>query len=158
MFGTLTSDLALLVNRAFKQYGQPNAYIVGGEGGGAFLAGLRYGEGKLYTKLNDIESGPAPIYWQGPTLGADLGANGAQTLFLVYNLQEQTGLVQALSRLGRLRLCRGRLGNDGLPGRRYADRADPHRARAAAGRQHRLYQIHRAGQPEPVLVSLNRQE
>ncbi len=92
VFGKLTSDLAVLVNRAFKQFGQPNAYIVGGEGGGAFLAGLRYGEGKLYTKLNGIEAGPASIYWQGPTLGADLGANGSQTLFLVYNLQEQTGL------------------------------------------------------------------
>jgi hypothetical protein len=92
VFGSLTSDLAALVNRAFKKFGQPNAYIVGGEGGGAFLAGLRYGEGKLYTKLNGIETGPAPIYWQGPTLGADFGANGSQTLFLVYNLQEQGGL------------------------------------------------------------------
>ncbi len=92
VFGTLTSDLAALVNRAFKKFGQPNAYIVGGEGGGAFLAGLRYGEGKLYTKLNGVETGPASIYWQGPTLGADLGANGSQTLFLVYNLQEQRGL------------------------------------------------------------------
>ena len=61
VFGTLTSDLAVLVNRTFKQYGQPNAYIVGGEGGGAFLAGLRYGEGKLYTRLNGVETGPTPI-------------------------------------------------------------------------------------------------
>ncbi len=58
VFGSLTSDLAVLVNRTFKQFGQPNAYIIGGEGGGAFLAGLRYGEGKLYTRLNGIEIGP----------------------------------------------------------------------------------------------------
>ncbi len=92
VFGSLTSDLAVLVNHSFKQYGQPNAYIIGGEGGGAFLAGLRYGEGKLYTRLNGIETGPTAIYWQGPTLGADLGANGSQTLFLVYNLQDQASL------------------------------------------------------------------
>ena len=110
VFGTLTSDLAVLVNRAFKQFGQPNAYIVGGEGGGAFLAGLRYGEGKLYTKLNGIETGPASIYWQGPTLGADLGANGSQTLFLVYNLQEQTGLYRRFPGLDGSAYVAGGLG------------------------------------------------
>lgn len=92
VFGSLTSDLAVLVNRSFKEYGQPNAYILGNEGGGAFLAGLRYGEGVLHTRLNGAESGPTPIFWQGPTLGADLGASGSQTLFLVYNLQDRASL------------------------------------------------------------------
>jgi hypothetical protein len=110
IFGTLTSDLAVLVNRAFKQFGQPNAYVIGSEGGGAFLAGLRYGEGRLYTKLNGIETGPASIYWQGPTLGADLGANGSQTLFLVYNLQEQTGLYRRFPGLDGSAYVAGGLG------------------------------------------------
>src|SRR5262249_44090068 len=44
VFGTLTSEFAILVNQSFKTWGQPNAYIVGDEGGGAFLAGLRYGD------------------------------------------------------------------------------------------------------------------
>jgi hypothetical protein len=94
VFGTLTSDLAVLVNRAVKQFGEPNAYIIGGEGGGAFLAGLRFGEGKLFTRLGGVETGPVAIFWQGPSLGADLGATGSQTLFLVYNLQEQAHLYQ----------------------------------------------------------------
>ncbi len=94
VFGSLTSDLAALVNHTFKQFGQPNAYIVGAEGGGAFLAGLRYGEGKLYMRLSGIDTGPVPIYWQGPSLGADLGATGSQALFLVYNLEEQPNLYQ----------------------------------------------------------------
>jgi hypothetical protein len=94
VFGSLTSDLAALVNYTFQRFGQPNAYIVGGEGGGAFLAGLRFGEGKLYTRLSSIDAGPLPIYWQGPSLGADLGATGSQTLFLVYNLDEQSRLYQ----------------------------------------------------------------
>jgi len=87
LFGSLASEFAALVNHSFKKYGQPNAYIVGDEGGGAFLAGLRYGDGTLYTRLNGVNSGPTRIYWQGPSLGADLGATGSHTLFLVYNLE-----------------------------------------------------------------------
>ena len=110
VFGALTSDLAVLVNRTFKQFGQPNAYIVGGEDGGAFLAGLRYGEGKLFTRLNGIDTGPAPIYWQGPTLGADLGANRSQTLFLVYNLQDSTSLYRRFPGLDGSAYVAGGLG------------------------------------------------
>jgi hypothetical protein len=92
VFGTLTSEFAILVNHSFEKFGKPNAYIVGDEGGGAFLAGLRYGDGKLYTRLNGIDSGPTPIYWQGPSIGADLGATGSHTLFLVYNLEDPATL------------------------------------------------------------------
>ncbi len=92
VFGSLTSEFAILVNHSFKQFGQPNAYIVGDEGGGAFLAGLRYGDGKLYSRLNGVDTGPSPIYWQGPSIGADLGATGSHTLFLVYNLTDSTAL------------------------------------------------------------------
>jgi hypothetical protein len=94
VFGTLTSEFAILVNHSFKKYGQPNAYIIGDEGGGAFLAGLRYGDGKLYTRLNGVESGPTSIYWQGPSFGADLGATGSRAIFLVYNLDETGTLYQ----------------------------------------------------------------
>ena len=100
----------MLVNRTFKQFGQPNAYIVGGEDGGAFLAGLRYGEGKLFTRLNGIDTGPTPIYWQGPTLGADLGANRSQTLFLVYNLQDSTSLYRRFPGLDGSAYVAGGLG------------------------------------------------
>ncbi len=110
VFGSLTSDLAVLVNRSFTQFGQPNAYIVGGEGGGAFLAGLRYGEGKLFTRLNGRDTGPTSIYWQGPTLGADLGANGSQTLFLVYNLQDAANLYRRFPGLDGSAYVAGGLG------------------------------------------------
>jgi hypothetical protein len=96
VFGTLTSEFAILVTHSFKTWGQPNAYIVGDEGGGAFLAGLRYGDGKLYTRLNGIDSGPTPIYWQGPSIGADLGATGSHTLFLVYNLDNPASLYRRI--------------------------------------------------------------
>jgi hypothetical protein len=92
VFGSLTSEFALIINHSFKKYGQPNAYIIGDEGGGAFLAGLRYGDGQLYVRINGVESVPAKIYWQGPSLGADLGATGSRTLFLVYNLKDPASL------------------------------------------------------------------
>ena len=92
IFGTLTSEFAAVMNHAFKTYGRPNAYIVGDEGGGAFLAGLRYGAGELYSRVNGIESGPSDIHWQGPSLGADIGAAGSRTMFLVYNLNDVSGL------------------------------------------------------------------
>ena len=71
IFGSLTSEFAIVMNHAFQTYGEPNAYIVGDEGGGAFLAGLRYGDGKLYTRLNGVELGPdhnflaRPLSWSG---------------------------------------------------------------------------------------------
>ena len=92
VFGKLTSEFAVVMNHAFDTFGQPNAYIVGDEGGGAFLAGLRYGEGTLYSRVNGIEAAPSSIYWQGPSLGADIGATGSRALFLVYNLDNSEGL------------------------------------------------------------------
>jgi hypothetical protein len=92
IFGKLTSEFAVVMNYAFQTYGEPNAYVIGDEGGGAFLAGLRYGEGHLYTRLNGVQTGPTKIYWQGPSLGADIGATGSRALFLVYNLQDAVTL------------------------------------------------------------------
>ena len=92
VFGTLTSEFAVVMNHAFDTFGQPNAYIVGDEGGGAFLAGLRYGKGTLYARVNGVQSSPTDIYWQGPSLGADIGATGSRALFLVYNLDDVPGL------------------------------------------------------------------
>jgi hypothetical protein len=82
-FGGLSRELALLIERAASRWGQPNGYILGEEGSGAFIAGLRYGEGTLYTR----NAGDLRLYWQGPTLGFDWGGDGARTMMLVYNLR-----------------------------------------------------------------------
>ncbi len=84
MFGTITAEFGAAINYAFQQFGQPNAYISGVEGGAAFLAGLRYGKGTMYRK----NAGPSEIYWQGPSAGLDFGAEGGRALFLVYNLDD----------------------------------------------------------------------
>lgn len=82
-FGSISKGLADVVEHAFAKQGRPNGYILGEEAGGAFVAGLRYGEGTLHTK----NAGDHRIYWQGPSFGYDFGAEGSKTLILVYNLR-----------------------------------------------------------------------
>ncbi|CAD7054809.1 hypothetical protein RHAB21_00603 [Pseudorhizobium halotolerans] len=81
-FGNTSGGLAKVVERAFEQYGLPNGYILGQEGSGAFIAGLTYGEGELYTK----NAGQHPVFWQGPSLGIDYGGQGSRAMMLVYDL------------------------------------------------------------------------
>jgi hypothetical protein len=81
-FGGVSKGIASIVEKAADQWGQPNGYILGEEAGGAFIGGLRYGDGTLYTK----NSGDVRVYWQGPTIGVDAGVDGARTMMLVYNL------------------------------------------------------------------------
>ena len=83
-FGSVSKGLASVVEYAFKQQGRPNGYILGQDAGGAFVAGLRYGEGVLYTK----DAGSHRIYWQGPSIGWDAGAEGSKVMVLVYNLRD----------------------------------------------------------------------
>jgi hypothetical protein len=82
VFGEFTQGFAAIVERAVSSYGLPNGYIVGEEASGAIIAGARYGEGVLYTR----NAGSYRIYWQGPSLGLDIGANGNRVMMMVYNL------------------------------------------------------------------------
>jgi hypothetical protein len=89
-FGSVSRGLATVVEKAVSQWGQPNGYILGEEAGGAFVGGLRYGDGTLYTK----NAGDLRVYWQGPTLGFDAGADGARTMMLVYNLPRTAAIFE----------------------------------------------------------------
>jgi hypothetical protein len=80
-FGKTTRGVAEAVEYVFSSQGEPTAYIVGEEGSGAVVGGLRYGEGVIYYKSGGREK----IYWQGPSLGFDFGGNGSRALVLVYN-------------------------------------------------------------------------
>lgn len=82
-FGGVSRGLANLVERATERWGRPNGYVLGQEGSGAFIAGLRYGEGTLYTKTQADQK----VFWQGPSLGLDFGGDGARTMMLVYRAQ-----------------------------------------------------------------------
>lgn len=81
-FGSTASGLATLVERAVSRYGLPNGYVLGEEGSGALVGGLRYGEGTLFTK----NAGDHKVFWQGPSIGWDFGGDGNRTMMLVYNL------------------------------------------------------------------------
>jgi hypothetical protein len=96
IFGTVTAQFAAAINYAFQNFGRPNAYITGSEGGAAFLAGLRYGKGKLYSKVDPLRT----IYWQGPSVGLDMGAEGSSALFLVYNLDNSEKLYGRFTGIG----------------------------------------------------------
>ena len=81
-FGSMSRSLAEAVQETARRWGLPNAYILGQEASGAFIGGLRYGEGRMYTR----NAGDQPVYWQGPSVGFDYGADGDRTMMLVYNL------------------------------------------------------------------------
>jgi hypothetical protein len=90
LFGGVSHELAMIVQRGVSQWGLPNGYILGQEGGGALIGGLRYGEGTLYTK----SAGDRPVFWQGPSLGWDVGGAGSRTMMLVYNLPTVEAIYQ----------------------------------------------------------------
>ncbi|WP_164118596.1 DUF1134 domain-containing protein [Sphingorhabdus sp. Alg239-R122] len=88
VFGKGAEGLAMMIEDILKKQGEPNGYIVGREAGGAFIVGLRYGSGTLFHKIE----GERKVYWTGPSLGLDAGANAANSFTLVYNLYDSEDL------------------------------------------------------------------
>ncbi|MFM7403756.1 MAG: DUF1134 domain-containing protein [Erythrobacter sp.] len=88
VFGKGAEGLAKLIEDLLKKQGEPNGYIVGREAGGAFIFGARYGSGTLHHKVE----GEQKVYWTGPSVGFDAGANAANTFVLVYNLYDSEDL------------------------------------------------------------------
>ena len=84
VFGKGAQGLGKLIEDILKKQGRPNGYIVGRESGGSFILGLRYGSGTLNHRVE----GEKPVYWTGPSLGMDAGANSGSALILVYNLDD----------------------------------------------------------------------
>ena len=88
VFGRGAEGVAGMIQDLLSKQGEPNAYIVGREAGGAFIVGARYGSGTLYHKVE----GERPVYWTGPSIGFDAGANAGNTFVLVYNLYDSEEL------------------------------------------------------------------
>jgi hypothetical protein len=88
-FGKVSANLAAVIEYLFKNSGRPTAYVLGTESGGAFLAGVRYGKGTLYQRS---ASATQKVYWHGPSLGTDVGAEGSKTLFLIYKMKDPDAL------------------------------------------------------------------
>jgi len=92
-FGTISTSLASVLEYAFATEGRPDGYVLGKEGGGAFLAGVRYGTGTLYMRTG----GTQKVYWHGPSIGTDFGAAGSRTMFLIYNLKAPDELMRGFT-------------------------------------------------------------
>jgi hypothetical protein len=88
LFGRGAEGLGEIVRKTFKSYGEPNAYIVGREIGGAFVVGLRYGAGTLHHRIE----GERPVHWSGPSIGFDVGGDGSKVFALVYDLNDSEEL------------------------------------------------------------------
>lgn len=88
VFGKGAEGLADIVRKTFKDRGQPNAYIVGKEAGGAIVVGVRYGSGMLYHRVE----GERKVHWTGPSVGFDIGGDGSKVFALVYNLNDTEDL------------------------------------------------------------------
>ncbi len=89
-FGSVSRGLALTIEEATRRWGEPNGYILGQEAAGAFIGGLRYGEGVLYTR----NAGDRKVFWQGPSVGWDFGGDGDRTMMLIYKLPRVNSLYQ----------------------------------------------------------------
>jgi len=81
-FGQTTEGLAKVVEKAFKEQGRPNGYIRGSEVAGALTVGVRYGDGELVLK----NGATSKVFWAGPSIGLDAGANASKVFVLVYKL------------------------------------------------------------------------
>ena len=89
-FGMASETAAKAVERVFSDQGEPDGYIKGEEGSGAFIAGVRYGSGWLVRKGFQ----PVKVYWRGPSVGFDFGGNASKVFTLVYNLRQERRLYQ----------------------------------------------------------------
>ena len=147
-FGKVSGGLASAVEWAFQKCGRPNGYILGQDAGGAFVAGLAYGEGTLYTK----DAGTFKVYWQGPSVGYDFGADGSKVMTLVYNLRDPSdifdrfGGVEGAAYLDRRRQCAA------AEVRACHTCANSGGRRAAARCQRRLFEVYSKPDLESVLT------
>ncbi|NVZ09231.1 DUF1134 domain-containing protein [Allochromatium humboldtianum] len=89
-FGQGAENLAMAVQKVFREQGEPNGYIAGEEFGAALGIGLRYGRGVLSTR----QTQDRPVFWQGPSIGLDLGVNVAKVFILIYRLPGEEYLFQ----------------------------------------------------------------
>ena len=88
-FGGVSAAIAGGIESAVARYGYPTGYVLGEEGSGSIAVGLRYGEGRLRTR----DGADLPIFWQGPSLGWDFGADGSRVMILVYNMRDPRQLL-----------------------------------------------------------------
>lgn len=82
--GIAAEAIGAAIERIFAEQGdRPTAYIAGEEAAGAAGIGARYGRGALHMK--DL-SASQEVFWQGISIGWDVGGNASRVFTLVYGL------------------------------------------------------------------------
>lgn len=81
--GVAAESVGAAVQRVFQDYGEPTAYLAGQEASAALTVGARYGQGLLYMK----DRPTTEVFWQGPSVGFDVGGNASRVFTLCYNLE-----------------------------------------------------------------------
>ncbi len=89
-FDTGAKELSDVLAKVLKDKGAPTAIIKGTEAGGAIGIGVRYGNGQFGYR----GAGGRRVYWQGPSIGFDAGANVVKVFALVYGLSNTNELFQ----------------------------------------------------------------
>lgn len=88
VFGRGARGLGEMLENILRDQGEPSAYIAGEEASGAFVFGVRYGSGIMHHQIE----GDRTVYWTGPSLGLDVGADANKVFVLVYNLNDSQEL------------------------------------------------------------------
>jgi len=86
--GVTAESAASSLEKLFQKQGRPVGYITGEEGGGAIIFGAKYGEGTLWMKNGKTQK----VYWKGPTVGFDAGAEVSRVFTLVYDLDNMNDI------------------------------------------------------------------
>ena len=146
-FGSVSHGLAEVVEKAVSQWGLPNGYILGEQASGAFIGGLRYGDGTLYTR----NAGDVRVFWQGPSIGFDAGADGARTMMLVYSLPQTGAIFDRFGGINGSAYLVGGFGMTALTAESHCCGPNPLRYRSATWSESRLPEIHRQAHLEPIL-------
>ncbi len=89
-FGVTSEAAGSAVESIFAKQGRPIGYIYGGEGAAAIGVGLRYGKGTMVLKDGTRKT----VYWQGPSIGFDVGGNGSKVFTLIYGLRDVEQIFQ----------------------------------------------------------------
>jgi hypothetical protein len=84
VFGQGAEGLGGILEDILKDQGEPIAYISGEEASGAFIIGARWGSGVMRHRVE----GDRVVYWTGPSVGFDVGADASKVFILVYNLHD----------------------------------------------------------------------
>jgi hypothetical protein len=85
VFDAASKTVSIPIERSLALFGEPNAYIIGGELSGSFVLGGRHGSGEL--RFSD--GVPTPVTWSALSVGIGLGADYGRVIMLVYGLDRR---------------------------------------------------------------------